>query len=173
MSPSVCWLTASLTLCSWKLASMQHWPGVFQEAALLRGEWSCCMCVWPTNHGWLHHQDVRHQRPGQQTSVRGDLGSGRSLEEVCFVVGLNWYRAFNTGHNVFCLYSVYISLFQSRNVTNSNVIYSSFQKDTNCFRVKTNNNCKLPIFFCILFCKKSFNIGTYRTTYTVILIYLW
>lgn len=38
---------------------------------------SLSVCV-ESSHGWLHHQDVWHQRPGQQTSVRGDLGTGTS-----------------------------------------------------------------------------------------------
>lgn len=91
MSPSVCghWPSPTVQLEAGEHAAPAR--GV-QEAALLRGAWSCCSCVCPTSHGWLHHQDIRHQRHGQQASVRGDLSTGRSLKEVCLAVGAELWR---------------------------------------------------------------------------------
>lgn len=82
--------TASLTACGGRRldVSMQHWPGVSRRRRCWEASGRCWACVCRAGHGWLHHQDVRHQRPGQQASVRGDFGTGKSLEEVCFILEL-------------------------------------------------------------------------------------
>lgn len=80
---SLLMLIAPLTLCSWKLASMQHWPGVprRQRCWEERGRAVRVSALPESCHGRLHHQDIWHQWTGQQASVWGDLGTGKTHPE--------------------------------------------------------------------------------------------